>query len=709
MDFNHDIKSQLAKLLATENLIVESKQVQTASFNVHTRVLTLPQWDQATGSVYDLLVAHEVGHALFTPDEKWDEAVKVPHQFVNVVEDVRIEKLIKRKYLGLGKTFFQGYRELNEQDFFQIGEEDIESFNLADRVNLHAKIGHFVDVPFTDVERGILKIVEDCETFEDTLAASVILYEYCKREKEVSSKISDIDEHQQGNNSGDSEETENSDSQEDGGDVDEGDSEEKSSGEDKPEGDLQSKTPGQTADPNVRTLDSFDESIRDLNAPQYDRNELNYVEIPDVNLDTIIAKNSEVHEVIDGFYSQYGQVCFYDVDKSFSEFKKSAQKEVNYLVKEFECRKAADAYARASTSRTGVLDTQRLHSYKYSEDIFKRITTVADGKNHGLVFILDWSGSMSHVIDDTCKQLFNLVWFCKKVNIPFDVYAFTNEWRRHQWHLTAPEGEKFNDMPPHAKKKEGNLVVEGCFSLMNILTSKVSGKVFENQIRNIYRLANSFSCRYSCGYSYPAQLSLSGTPLNESLVALHKILPKFQKENRLQKVHTIILTDGEAGPLNSYRWMDYPEGDGYYGQRRSGGNTILRDRKLGTTYKFDWSHHGFTGPLIQNLRDKFPSVSFIGIRVLAPRDFQYFARNYTQSCVETCEVTTQWKKEKSCTFKNTAYHAYFALSSAALSQDSEFEVDEDANKTQIKRAFMKSLKTKKLNKRVLGEFISLVV
>jgi len=155
--------------------------------------------------------------------------------------------------------------------------------------------------------------------------------------------------------------------------------------------------------------------------------------------------------------------------------------------------------------------------------------------------------------------------------------------------------------------------------------------------------------------------------------------------------------------------MDCPEGDGYYGQRRSGGNTILRDRKLGTTYKFDWSHHGFTGPLIQNLRDKFPSVSFIGIRVLAPRDFQYFARNYTQSCVETCEVTTQWKKEKSCTFKNTAYHAYFALSSAALSQDSEFEVDEDANKTQIKRAFMKSLKTKKLNKRVLGEFISLVV
>ena len=47
-------------------------------------------------------------------------------------------------------------------------------------------------------------------------------------------------------------------------------------------------------------------------------------------------------------------------------------------------------------------------------------------KNHGLVFILDWSGSMSSIMKDTIKQLYNLIWFCRKVQIPFDVYAFTN-------------------------------------------------------------------------------------------------------------------------------------------------------------------------------------------------------------------------------------------------------------------------------------------
>ena len=111
MAVSHEIKSQLAKLLATEDLIVENKQVQTAQFNVHTRVLTLPLWDRASENVYDALVAHEVGHALYTPDEDWREKVKVPQQFVNVTEDVRIEKLMKRRYAGISKTFYRGYNE----------------------------------------------------------------------------------------------------------------------------------------------------------------------------------------------------------------------------------------------------------------------------------------------------------------------------------------------------------------------------------------------------------------------------------------------------------------------------------------------------------------------------------------------------------------------------------------------------------------------
>ena len=80
-------------------------------------------------------------------------------------------------------------------------------------------------------------------------------------------------------------------------------------------------------------------------------------------------------------------------------------------------KKSASAYARAATARTGMLDMSKLHTYQYCEDIFKKVTVLPDGKNHGLVFILDWSGSMSYIMKDTIKQLYNLIWFCRKVQI----------------------------------------------------------------------------------------------------------------------------------------------------------------------------------------------------------------------------------------------------------------------------------------------------
>ena len=137
MAIKHEIKSQLAKLLATEDLIVEHKRVETAQFDVHTRVLTLPEWEKASNAVYDMLVGHEVGHALFTPDEDWFFELKIPQQFVNIVEDARVEKLMKRKYPGLAKSFYNGYNELNDRDFFEKADEDLTTFNLADRANLY--------------------------------------------------------------------------------------------------------------------------------------------------------------------------------------------------------------------------------------------------------------------------------------------------------------------------------------------------------------------------------------------------------------------------------------------------------------------------------------------------------------------------------------------------------------------------------------------
>ena len=104
---------------------------------------------------------------------------------------------------------------------------------------------------------------------------------------------------------------------------------------------------------------------------------------------------------------------------------------------------------------------------------------------------------------------------------------------------------------------------------MNILSSKVSGKELEKQMISIWRLAYSLVAYYTL-YAWPDRLSLSGTPLNESLVCLHQILPKFQRENKLRKFR-YYLTDGEANALAQYKEIKrYWEKDSepYIGHKR---------------------------------------------------------------------------------------------------------------------------------------------
>ena len=740
MTVRHEVKGQLAKLLATEDLIVESKKVETACFNVHTRVLTLPMWDKASNNVYDALVGHEVGHALFTPDSNWFEEIDIPMGIVNVVEDARIEKMMKRKYAGLSKTFYSGYHELSDSDFFKIQGKNLNTFNFADRVNLYYKIGNYNDIPLkNDREKELLSMVGATETFEDVLDVSKLLHEYCKQEiedmkKELEQKMEEEEQAQMfggsgsglgGSSDGNSDEEINNDTQYQVVDAEE---EDESDFEDQPSSNISiSQIPAAELDAAIQKIEGgeggieissateLDRSIQNLNKSDSVQNE--YFELPQVNTGHIIIDNAHIHKCIEIEWSEqiankkthryleseydpskYVSESLNEAKKDFKDFKKSAQKEVNYLVKEFEMKKSASAYARAATSRTGVLDTTKLHTYKYNEDLFKKVTVLPDGKNHGLVFILDWSGSMNSVMLDTVKQLYNLIWFCRKIQVPFEVYAFTNCYPNP------------NTKTPY-EVKEGVAQIDPSFSLMNLLTHKVNTKTLESQMENIYLIAKALAWNYTNYYNIPLGMGLSGTPLNETLVCLHEILPQFKKDNQVEKVQCVILTDGEAHPLRfhhefSHRWGE--ECEKYMGTSYIGENCILRDRKTGNTYAFDDNSFTMTDVLLQNLRDKFTDVNFIGFRILPPREASYFAKRYVEYGDELEKIMKVWRKEKSFAIKKSGYHVYFGLSASALDSDDTFEVKEDATKSDIKKAFFKSLKGKKMNKKILSEFIEFV-
>ena len=734
-EVNYEVKGQLAKLLATEDLIIESRNVSTASFDVERRVLTLPMWEKASTTVYDLLVGHEVGHALYTPAENWMlDYPEVPQSFVNVFEDVRIEKLMKQKYPGLTKTFYTGYSQLADQDFFGLEEHDEEDINLADRINIHYKIGNFTDISFESDEQIFVDRAFKTKTFQDVLELANDLTIFLKEQQQQQESLGELSFDEDGEMGGLMKAPQ-------GGELT--DKSPNSEGQGQP--DVKDMTNEELIDELERLSESNDvggvhgnleavtdktlqDNLENLNKKTFgEHREPEYVELPDLNMKTVVARNSEVHEYLNDHYSKSQKHfdqnsdskpfdIYEKVDSEYRLFRRAAQKEVNYLVKEFEMRKSADAYARATVSKTGILDCTKLHSYKYNEDLFKKITTLPDGKNHGLIFVLDWSGSMATVLKDTVKQLFNLIWFCKKVQIPFKVFAFTNEWNSDQAWIDGDYQYKRPVLPPHHDYADGRIKIDPQFAMVEFMSSDVKKGDIELQMINIWRLASSMMCyrnwHDTTYYQTPRRLTLSGTPLNEALVSLNQIIPEFQKSTGVQKVQCVTLTDGEAHPLQFNKWFksNHEGYDDYMGTRSTmSGRVFIRDRKVGKTYSCKNDHHELTSALLEQLRGRFPDVNFIGIRVMDGRDANSFIRKYMDWDFDKVQhIQAGWKKNKSLKLVDVGYHAYFGLSSSALNNDSDFTVKVDATKSQIKAAFKKSLSAKKMNKKVLGEFMEYI-
>ena len=472
---NQEVKGTLAKLLATENLIVEHRVVETASFDVDRRVLVLPIWDVAE-RVYNMLVGHEVGHALYTPNADWKD-MPVPKSYINITEDARIEKLMKRKFPGLAKDFFEGYKRLNEDDFFSVADMDLGSLNLIDRVNLFYKIGSYHMIPFNDAETVLRDAVGDTETFEEAMSAAEAIYEYSRQKKEeekLEAPAGDLDtedfniDGSSGPSTGDTDSKEGKESDQQTKGQSEDDTEE---GEGR-DGDEVTKQGGTEAgDLESITDEALSDNLRDK-AQMDEQSRPKYLEIKNVDTGHHIVSPHKIHELnneywghpqyTDPNYEFHRELDWTDVDAEYRKFKRECSREVNYLAKEFEMKKAATSYSREAVARTGVLDTSKLHTYKFSEDLFKKVTVRPDGKNHGMIFLLDWSGSMAEIIHDTYKQLLSLCLFCRKAGIPFEVYAFIQDGHFYKEGWSESEWEK-------RVAKDGTFHIPSNFFLLNFL------------------------------------------------------------------------------------------------------------------------------------------------------------------------------------------------------------------------------------------------
>ena len=721
MTVNQEVKGTLAKLLATENLTVEHRKVTTASFDVNNRVLILPIWKTASNTVYDLLVGHEVGHALYTPNKPHDG----DRGFVNVLEDVRIEKLMKRTYPGLRKSFFDGYHELNRDDFFGVNHEDLTKIPFIDRINLWFK-GN-ANIRFSSEEQVWVDRAAKTETFDEVVQLAIDLY---GRAEKIEDDKEDAESSDTAPSKGDLGDLRDMDIEWDMQPSEKGDEQQQqqqqiSMDSDQPHAPV--GTPEATPSSGQKgsedsdfdetesiTQTAFDQALETLiddNAKEW-----KYLTLPEVKVEDYIVSSKEIQDDLKEHFfnprqervvTEEERTQFLDhmaqyneyVVRKYNRFKKSANKEVNYLVKQFEMKKSADQYKRQATSKTGVINTNSLYKYKLTDDIFKRITTVPDGKNHGLVFHIDWSGSMTHVLLDTIKQTFNLVWFCRKAGIPFRVLAFQDVYFRAH----SDDG--------YARFKAGDLYINDSFKMLELLSSQQNAKSLDESMKVIFMQVFAMG-----GYRVNScqKYTLGGTPLAEAIMCTRQLVDKMKKVENVQKVNVVCLTDGEANPMSYISEEDRWNDGNIEKVTRSIAHQcasvfFLRDKKTGYTRKIDTHPYCTTKEIVSFFRE-VTDYNWIGIRLCSKGDLTRTLRYNDVQGIDYNALDKTWKKERYFSISNACgFSEQIYMPDRNIGESSEeIEVKakgEVATKAELQRAFKKHMGSKTSNKTVLNKFI----
>jgi len=726
-----DIKSSdlSARLLATENLSVQRARTRTASFDVKSRVLTLPLWKDMTPEIEDMLVGHEVGHALYTTDDYFvpiQENSKIM-TYLNVLEDVRIEKLIKRKYPGLRKRMNEGYKQLNDRDFF--GVKQVQSFDdllLIDKINLYFKAGFSCGVTFTPDEKQFANRAERTETVDEVIALAEEVWAYSKQQLEEKKKKAL--QNQTPEDLEDLEEQEDTDGEFDDDDIDFDDFEETDDEQDQELKPVKQKSSGEEdkkeeqEDPSVgdqelesKTEKAFAEKLEDLadESTEYLYHEFDkdYLVDPVIGYKTILNETKTVWVKDEENVSEEDRKFIASENGKYDKLKAETTSAVNYLVKEFEMRKSATLYKRAQVSKSGSLDMKKVYAYKLQDDLFKRVTILPQGKNHGMLFLLDWSGSMDGVLEDTLKQVINLAMFCARINIPYRVLAFTSQYNDRKYPTEAEQQKQRNWVINKRVRNEGKNILTNAntnFNLLELFSSKMTTSEFHSMGKRVINRRFQWNEGYSTG----------GTPLNEALVWMYLNIDKYIKQNSIEKLTLITLTDGEGGALHSSNgdMSDTRYGDYANGMRKQiKQKHFIRDEITQKTYELTRYANFQTETYLRMIKDRH-NIMVVGFFICrnARRDLQCALNSNLPSFNgDVYSQIESWRKDFRhqgfASIKNTGRDDLFLIPQTATKiVESDLDVKSDANAKVIAREFGKFLNVKKTSRVLLNRFVGYV-
>lgn len=440
---------------------------------------------------------------------------------------------------------------------------------------------------------------------------------------------------------------------------------------------------------------------------------------------------------------QNTKVLSKQLGETYRKYLQSKNKKiVAHMAKEFEMRQNAHRSAKAFTGTSGDLDMNRLAKYQIVDDIFKRVTYLPDGKNHGVNVMVDWSGSINGEVKDILEQSIILAEFCTKVQIPFRVYLFSDSIVKSDDDEYYSRGEeKLVEVLSNEMKSREYIEMLNYLSTIMVgrwhseLRYAWDGSAKQRKIADEYNKVmgdiNHFDCDDSNNYwnwkfddnLEPYNYRLGGTPLDHTLVAMRKFLPEFNKKYNVEKSILTVITDGFSHSSDLLRQDDAERKDvkdqigdewRYNSQRYIldpySNKTFIYEDKSGDSY---YSRNDFENT--QNILEWLSAtcnVTITGYFIFSTkRDWMNVADVLTKGTgMYYDEQSRMWNdmKKTGSVIKVKGYNKLFLTAASNLATTGDDELDDEfvgANKNRITAAFKRNQRGKTTSRFLTNEFI----
>ena len=343
-----------------------------------------------------------------------------------------------------------------------------------------------------------------------------------------------------------------------------------------------------------------------------------------------------------------------------------------------------------------------------------------------MIILVDWSGSMSDVLPSVIQQLMNLAWFCRKINIPFEVYAFSN-----YYGYDSTDYDWRDKVKNSFDLKKGDLFMKN-YKLVNFLSHKMNNKDFEKGMQNLYMTLEAQDYR---GYGsktiinwydsdgrqcarpiyLPSCMHLGSTPLNPALASMIEIIPKFKSKYGIEKLSFITLTDGASdGGEGIAEDMTDREGNTEVVSNSYKGKLVINvgGKNYYSENSREYSSSRMTTQLLNIIKQRYNTnnIGFFLIPNKSRKHLHWAIEDYDSNGkyvgYDLDRVMKNLTKDNVHLTSKTGYDKYFITVGNTRVESADLSsLDSDAKTSDIKRFFKNSMKGRLKSRVLLNNFI----